>query len=82
MTGALVVFISLLALPVLATATPISVGGFNFAAGEEAFADDALLISGVITGANEATIRTILVGSNIADSFNTGDSGGVSLTPV
>ena len=58
------------------TAAPISVGGFTFSAGEEAFADDALLVSGVITGGNEETIRTVLVGSNIADSFNTGDSGG------
>ena len=57
-------------------AAPISVGGFTFSAGEEAFADDAVLVSGVITGGNEATIRTVLVGSNIADSFNTGDSGG------
>jgi len=59
-----------------AHAAPISVGGFTFNAGEEAFADDAVLVSGVITGADAPTIKTILVGSNISDSFNTGDSGG------
>jgi hypothetical protein len=70
------VFIFVLMLSSGASASPISVGGFSFLAGEQAFADDASLVSGVITGANEETIRTVLVGSNIADSFNTGDSGG------
>ncbi len=59
-----------------AHAAPISVGGFTFTAGEEAFADDAVLVSGVITGADAPTIKTVLVGSSISDSFNTGDSGG------
>ncbi len=59
-----------------AQAAPISVGGFTFSAGEEAFADDAILVSGVITGADGPTIKTTLVGSSISDSFNTGDSGG------
>jgi hypothetical protein len=59
-----------------ASAAPIGVGGFTFTEGEAAFADDAVLVSGVITGADAATIKTVLVGSNIADSFNTGDSGG------
>ena len=58
-----------------AHASPISVGGFTFTAGEEAFADDAVLVSGVITGADAPTIKTVLVGSYINDSFNTGDSG-------
>jgi hypothetical protein len=60
----------------VATATPITVGGFVFDAGEIAFADDAILVSGVITGGDETRIRTVLVGSDISDSFNTGDSGG------
>jgi len=59
-----------------AVGSPISVGGFTFPDGEEAFADDAFIVSGVITGADTEGVRRILVGSNIADSFNTGDSGG------
>ena len=59
-----------------AVGSPISVGGFTFPDGEAAFADDALIVSGVITGADTEGVRRILVGSNIADSFNTGDSGG------
>ena len=57
-------------------ATPIAVAGFTFADGERSFADDAFIVSGVITGADNAGVQRILVGSNIADSFNTGDSGG------
>lgn len=72
----LILFFSIVFFASAAQGAPISVGGFTFAAGEEAFADDASLVSGVITGANEAMIRTVLIGSNIADSFNTGDSGG------
>ncbi len=65
-----------LLVPGLGGAAPVSVGGYTFGAGEEAFADDASLVSGVITGPDEAGIRSTLVGSDISDSFNTGDSGG------
>jgi PEP-CTERM motif len=74
--SALIFFFLVVFLSTHAHAAPISVGGFTFAAGEEAFADDASLVSGVITGADEARIRTVLIGSNISDSFNTGDSDG------
>lgn len=69
-------FIAMCLLAAAAQAAPISVGGFTFSAGEEAFADDAILVSGVITGADGPTIKRVLVGSSISDSFNTGDSGG------
>lgn len=65
-----------LVLPTVGYAASISVGGFTFPAGEQAFADDAILVSGVITGADAAGIRSTLVGSDISDSFNTGDSDG------
>ena len=38
-------------LPEGATAAPITVAGFTFVAGEEAFADDAVVVSGTVTGA-------------------------------
>ena len=55
-----------------AYSTPIVVAGFTFPAGEEAFADDAIYVSGPLI--DPATIQRVLVGSNIADSFNSGDS--------
>ena len=44
----LVCFAALWLLASTVQATPISVGGFAFQAGEEAFADDAFLVSGTI----------------------------------
>jgi len=61
-----------LLIPSLVQAAPISVGGFTFAAGEAAFADDASYVSG--PALDPGTVRRVLIGSNIADSFNTGDS--------
>lgn len=58
--------------PQFASAAPISVAGFNFAAGEIAFADDVVHVSGPVLDPN--TVRRVLVGSDISDSFNTGDS--------
>lgn len=55
-----------------AYASPIVVAGFTFSAGEAAFADDAVYISGPLL--DPATIKRVLVGSDISDSFNTGDS--------
>lgn len=52
-----------------ASATPITVGGFTFAAGEQAFADDAIVVSGVVTGATDEQVRSTLVGSNLGDSI-------------
>jgi hypothetical protein len=52
-----------------ATATPITVGGFTFPRGEAAFADDAIVTSGVVTGSNAAAVRQTLVGSHVGDSI-------------
>ncbi len=71
-----VLFFSSLIFSAPAISSPISVAGFTFPDGEQAFADDAFIVSGVITGADTEGVRRILVGSDIADSFNTGDSGG------
>lgn len=70
-------FKSLLVAAVFALAAPaystsIVVAGFTFPAGEAAFADDAIYVSGPLI--DPATIQRVLVGSNIADSFNSGDS--------
>ena len=43
--------------PALAVATPISVAGFNFDAGEAAFADDAFLVSGTIRSGSPLGFR-------------------------
>jgi len=58
--------------PAVASSSPISVAGFNFAAGEEAFADNIEFVSGPLL--NMATVNSVLIGSNIADSFNSGIS--------
>jgi len=55
--------------PVAADATPVTVAGFTFAAGEEAFADDAVVVSGTVTGASGEQVRSTLVGSNLGDSI-------------
>jgi PEP-CTERM motif len=67
----ILIFLCILA-PHSASATPISVAGFSFAAGEIAFADDVVHVSGPVLDPN--TVRRVLVGSDISDSFNTGDS--------
>ncbi len=56
-------------LPATAIAAPITVAEFTFAAGEEAFADEALVTSGVVTGATAEQVQSTLVGSNLGDSI-------------
>jgi hypothetical protein len=65
-----------------ASGAPITVGGFTFTDGEEAFADDAVLVSGTIRmcggGFPPATsIDIALLGANVTDcaNNNTGNSG-------
>jgi hypothetical protein len=67
-----ILFASVVGLATPAYSLPIVVAGFTFPAGEEAFADDTLNVSGPVLDPN--TVRRVLTGSNIADSFNTGDS--------
>jgi hypothetical protein len=55
--------------PAAAEATPLTVAGFTFPAGEEAFADDAVVVSGTVTGATDEQLRSTLVGSNLGDSI-------------
>jgi len=50
-------------------AAPITITGFTFSSGEEAFADDASVTSGSVTGADAAALHTVLVGSNTEDSI-------------
>jgi hypothetical protein len=52
-----------------AGAAPITVAGFSFPAGEEAFADDAVVVAGTVTGATAEQVRSTLVGSNLGDSI-------------
>jgi len=60
---------ALCALPPTANATPLVVAGFTFEAGEQAFADDAFVSSGTVTGATDEQVRSTLVGSNLGDSI-------------
>jgi len=60
---------ALCALRLNAEATPQVVAGFPFEAGEQAFADDAVVISGIVTGATDEQVRSTLVGSNLGDSI-------------
>lgn len=63
---------SLLLVEVLArtaAAAPIAVAGFTFAQGEQAFADDAMVVSGTVTGATPAQVRSTLAGSSLGDSI-------------
>jgi hypothetical protein len=53
-------------------ASPISVAGFTFSAGEEAFADSIEFVSG--WPVNLPVVNDVLVGSDISDSFNSGNS--------
>jgi hypothetical protein len=53
----------------VANAAPITVAGFTFPAGEQAFADDATVVSGVVTGATDEQVRSTLVGSDLGDSI-------------
>lgn len=55
--------------PWTADATPLVVAGFTFDAGEQAFADDAFVSSGTVTGATDELVRSTLVGSNLGDSI-------------
>jgi hypothetical protein len=55
-----------------AFSAPIVVAGFVFPEGEAAFADDAVHVSGPVLDPN--TVRNVLTGSYVGDSFNTGDS--------
>jgi hypothetical protein len=52
-----------------ADATPLTVAGLTFSAGEEAFADDAVVVSGTVTGATDEQVQSTLVGSNLGDSI-------------
>jgi len=60
---------ALFCLPAATIAAPLTVAGFTFSAGEEAFADDAVVVSGIVTGATAAQVRSTLVGSNLGDSI-------------
>jgi hypothetical protein len=69
-----------------AAGAPITIGGFNFAAGEQAFADDAFLVSGTIRLCGggfpvPSSVAEALSGSNVTDCVNnnTGNSGIVEL---
>jgi hypothetical protein len=52
-----------------ASATPITVGGYVFQAGEEAFADDVTLVEGSLTTHTEGQAREILTGSYVGDTI-------------
>lgn len=58
-----------LAIPAGMAALPLNLAGYDFQAGEEAFADDAAVVSGTVTGATSATVFSTLVGSNLGDSI-------------
>ena len=60
-------FISILALS--SNAQALTIAGFTFDSGELAFADDALVVSGTVTGASDETVRNTLVGSDTSDSI-------------
>jgi len=67
-----VLLIGLVLLPRLASGTPITVAGFTFAEGEQAFADDVIFVGGPLLDMN--LVRAALIGSDLPGSFNTGDS--------
>jgi hypothetical protein len=77
-----ILVLGLLVVAGAAGAAPITIAGFTFPAGEQAFADDAFLASGTIrtgsffTGAC-CTVAEVLSGSDISTGVNnnTGDSG-------
>jgi hypothetical protein len=52
-----------------AGAAPITVGGYVFEAGEEAFADDVALVEGSLTTHTEEQARQILTGSYVGDTI-------------
>src|SRR5512145_2128749 len=56
-------------LALAAEAAPITVAGFTFPAGEEAFADEAVVVSGTVTGATAEQVQSTLVGSHLGDSI-------------
>ena len=58
-----------IASPHIASAAPITVAGFTFAQGELDFADDAVVISGTVTGATAAQVRSTLIGASLRDSI-------------
>ncbi|HXK24306.1 MAG TPA: hypothetical protein VMS55_16680 [Myxococcota bacterium] len=60
---------ALCALPLTVDAPPLVVAGFKFEAGEQAFADDALVISGAVTGTTDEQVRSTLVGSHLGNSI-------------
>lgn len=53
----------------VAVPAAVTIAGFTFNAGAQAFADDAFVTSGSVTGADAATVRSVLVGSNTEDSI-------------
>ncbi len=61
--------VSAAAIPLASAAAPISVAGFFFANGEDDFAQNAVVVSGTVTGSSAAQVRAVLVGSNISDSI-------------
>jgi len=71
---------------VRAFASPITVAGFEFAAGEQAFADDAFLVSGVIRTGNSVTgscctVAEVLSGSDLIHIVNN-DTGNAGIAEV
>ncbi len=78
--------IAIVALSSIAIAAPISVGGLTFSAGEDAFADGAVLISGSLNHTcaagpvpAAASLSEALTGSDIRQCVNTSDSvGGIA----
>jgi len=68
--------------PAIVAAAPISVGGFTFAAGEAAFADDASLVSGsgvrftcAAGGTSASSFSEALSGSDITQCANVSGGG-------
>jgi len=78
-----VVLVLLITFPTGAASAPISVAGIAFPAGEEAFADGALLVSGTLNHSCTAgpvpaasSLSEALSGSDIRQCVNTSDSTG------
>jgi hypothetical protein len=50
-------------------ATALTIAGFTFPEGEEAFADDAFIAEGVVTGFTEEEVRQRITGSDVGPGF-------------
>jgi hypothetical protein len=79
MVKILITFISIFALSSGGSASPLTLGGFTFPAGEEVFADNGFLVSGTIRWwcGGRTSIPESISGSDLSDCLNnnTGDSG-------